>query len=408
MLKELITLSNKISKDSLSWIMQFEIFAPAVIARLRQKKYNSKNIIKILLSLLKKPNFDDVQEIFIFQGLRNKDYISLFRPESVVIVGSHLERAYSTSHGYRFCASYPIESAIHAKIFIGFNLPIILQVKYWLGALSNKKRIVFFLYEDTQPLGVFFVHLGRILRPEAISVCIQHGMFYSMKYPIRVDGELSDVNFVWDYNQVKIINCNKSKAFEIGLPYVANAVPTNNLKIVFIGTGNMNIGNNNYENTINVYHKIYKILKNNINLKFSYRPHPNEWIEEDTILALRNNFPHIDNSDKRCLLNGPRTIFIGTISSIMYEAGIAGHLVVRLIIDEEQTCEVDCDFSFNSLEINNLIEWITKKNHNQYSKIPKNLNINNNNILSPRKRFVKALYSAKIIKEKSSFLININ
>ena len=53
----------------------------------------------------------------------------------------------------------------------------------------------------------------------------------------------------------------------------------------------------------------------------------------------------------------------------MYGEGIAGHIVARFIMTEEQTCKIDWNFWIKLLESNNLIKWIAKINNNQNSKI---------------------------------------
>lgn len=384
--------ANEIAIDSLSWNQQFEVFAPDEIKKRRMSIYSIKNIIKMILSIIHRPKINAISELYIFQGIRYKNYIKVFSPETVVVIGSYEEKKYAESHGLGFCWSYPIENSIKYKVYTDLNTPLINQLKFWFYTLSKSRKIIFFLNEDTQPLGLFFVHLGRMMKSKATSVCIQHGIFYNMKSDIRVDGVLSDVNFVWEYSQAEIIKCNRASVFEIGLPYLAEAKLTDKLSIIFIGTGNTNL--ENYNNIIKLYENLLNELRKFTNAKILYRPHPNEYCDQNIINKINKIFPNIDKSNKITLLNGPKAVFIGTISSILYEAFDSGHLVARLKIKDEITCNVLCDFSFEYNEVNNLVKWIysvEEDNLLRKSSLKKEK-------LNPVDRFVNALNAAKIFK----------
>lgn len=382
-----------ISKDCESWMRQFSCVAPAEIARRRENGRKTKSIVQTILGLFTPPQLGGGETAYIFEGLRNKEYMNAFNPESVIVVGSHIEKIHAKSHGYRFCWSFPITSSVSAKMQMGLSYPLIQNLKYWEDALSKFKHVIFFLYEDTQPLGVFFVHLARMLSPKTITVCIQHGIFYKTKSPIRIDGELSDINFVWNSDQVDVIGCDRSKTFEIGLPYVATATPKNELIVVLVGTGMTYFGNDHYNNSLNVFSAIYKALSDFVDLKVFYRPHPNEWTHIEVISELRERFPLLDETDKIQRLNGPRAVFIGTISSLLYEAGVAGHIVAHLKIYDEVTSSVSCDFSFGSDNIDDLVEWVTSVRDNQCAETRQQ----NFGQPSPVDRFIYALYSAMLI-----------
>ena len=394
MIKIFKKVANEIATDSISWNQQFEVSAPYLIAKRRKSPYHLKNIPKVIISIFFKPKIQLVEELYVFQGLRSKNYIGIFKPEQVLIIGSHDEKKYAEKYGYRFSWSFPIESAVQYKIFLNFNISIVNQLKYWLEAFSKPKRIIFFLNEDTQPLGIFLIHLSKIMNPKSLSVCIQHGIFYKMKSPIRADGGLSDINFVWDYKQADIINCNRSKTYEIGLPYVAQAKLTDILTIIFIGPGTSQYGTNYYENIIKIYENIYKKLIQNTEMNIFYRPHPNEFLDYKLIQILNAKFSNIDKSDKITLLNGPKTIFIGTISSLMYEASIAGHPVARLKVPDEKTCDVECDLNFCKDNIDYLIDWVKNINNKKLIK----LSVQNERLKSPTERFIDALRVAEITK----------
>lgn len=386
-------IANNISEDSKSWMRQYECVAHLEIERRRTDARGFKDFIRTLIGVFIKPDFCNVETLYIFEGLRNKEYMSAFNASSVIVIGSHKEKQYAKSHGYGFCWSFPIDSSVHAKMYRGFSLPINRQINIWIKELSRVKQVVFFLYEDTQPLGVFFVHIGRLLKPKVTSVCIQHGYFSNSEYEIRIEGNLSDINFVWDENQVKLIGCNKSAAFEVGLPYAAKAKPTTEKIVVLVGTGTPYDGNDDYDKTLAIFSIIHDELIKDTNIKVYYRPHPNEWVHDNLILELRKKFSLLDELNKFQILNGPKAIFIGSISSLLYEAGVAGHLVVHLKIYDKSEPSFKYDFACEPLNIHSLIDWIRSINSIEDSTVQHQI-LNKN---SPLERFISALHAAKLV-----------
>lgn len=382
---------NKISEHCDSWLTQFAVVAPEKVMERRKLMRGTKCLIQAVLGIFIKPKLSEKKDIYIFQGLRNKEYMAVFDPASVLVVGSHVEKEYADAHGYGFCWSYPMRSAIHSKISRRLNFFAIRQINLWVKELSKFDRVIFFIYEDTQPLGVFFVYVGRLLPSIVTSVCIQHGFFLKYYYPIRIDGELSDINFVWGMSQSELISPNKLKIFEIGLPYFARAKPFNELHVILVGTGMEGSGTDIYERAINTYTKIHHALANISRIKTFYRPHPNEYNDEELIVKLNNIFSLVDDPNKLAQLDGPRAIFIGVESSLLFEAGIAGHFVVRLKLDESLPI-FHLDFEFKENEASELIQWIRSIANGKIEKP-----IKSTLFASPHQRFKRALYESGLV-----------
>ncbi len=380
-----------ISQAYNSWLNQTAIDEPQDVLNRRKYMRASKCFIKTMIGLFIKPHFNKEKEIYIFEGLRNKYYMAAFSSDSIVIVGSHIEKEYANANGYGFCWSFPIESGIHSKITRSWNYPAIRQLIFWVDKLSMFRKVTFFLYEDTQPLGLFMVHLSRLLHPNVSTVCIQHGYF--VKQRRRADGNHSDMNFIWDQSQAKFLGSNRQEVFVIGLPYVATAKPSNELQVVLVGTGGADDGTVWFERTINTYILIRKILSNISGVKVFYRPHPNEYNDEKLLAELSNTFLLVDEPNKVKQLNGSRAIFIGVASSLLYEAGIAGHHVAYFNLYLNVRPEFDFDFEFKENEINELMQWVLSiKNNNNFGD--KSLIVNQ---LDPLERFNLALREAKLI-----------
>ena len=286
--KKFSDLADEISKDTSIWMWQYAKTAHVEIQKRIKYEKSKKNIIRNSLGLFVKPRLGASENIYIFEGLRNSVYMNLFNKEDVIIIGSKLEREFANTHGYKFCWSFPIESAVHLKRAKGWNYSINQQIKFWLTELSKFKKVVFFLYEDTQPLGIYLVHIGRILKSTVTSVCIQHGYFFKQSF--RCEGLLSDVNFLWDINQVDVIGCNKLRAYEIGLPYEAKAKKNSKLMVVLVGNGTNNEDLEKYERGLDAFFEIHSKVNEIKGLTILYRPHPNEWKNKFIINRIRSNF----------------------------------------------------------------------------------------------------------------------
>ena len=385
------TVSN-ISENYGSWLDQMEHHYQQEIFHRRKYMRGFKCFIQTLIGMFIKPRLSNTNNIYIFEGIRNREYMAVFNPDSVVIVGSHLEKEYAYSHGYGFCWSFPMQSAINSKMSRGWNYPAIVQLMFWTKKLSRFRRVIFFLYEDTQPLGIFFVHLTRLLWPKVSTVCIQHGYFLE-NTQVRLDGLLSDINFVWDKRQAELIGANKLRTFEIGLPYMATAKQSNELHVVLVGTGMAASDKDFYEKTINAYDIICRMLVNIAGVKVFYRPHPNEYNDKKLLAELSNKFLLVDEPNKIKQLNGPRAIFIGIVSSLLYEAGVAGHLVAHLKVNSNMRSVFDYDFDFEENQIGDLLQWIVSIKNNNYLK-HKNKRACQ---LDPLERFKLALHEAELV-----------
>jgi hypothetical protein len=389
---DLLDAVSKISNECNNWLDQWAFIAPKIVRERQQMMRSLRCIIKTLIGFFIKPRVNNNKEIYIFEGLINKVYMTAFNAASVVIVGSHQEKEYAMIHGYGFCWAFPIQNAIYSSISKGWTYPAIRQLRLWTRILARPNRIIFFLQEDTQPLGTFFVYLGKLLPETISSVCIQHGYFPKFYFPLRLEGALSDVNFVWDKQQADLIGSNKIKTFEIGLPYIAQAKPTGELNVVLVGTGMVDSGSGIYERSIKAYVEINKLLAGEMGVKVFYRPHPNEYSDKKLIAELRKFFTLVESKDKVTQLNGPKSLFIGVESSLLYEAGVAGHLVAHLKLDQSIPA-FEFDFEFGEAELENMLEW--------FLSVKNNINIVNESPVisqaSPLERFNLALRAAKLI-----------
>ena len=102
------------------------------------------------------------------------------------------------------------------------------------------------------------------------------------------------------------------------------------LRVIFVGAGHVAY----YKDTIQIFNNIAINLRNEFkDVHIAYRPHPNEFNESQKISEVKCLFGCINTTPKIDLLNGPWTLFIGEISSLLYEAKQSGHLTATVPID---------------------------------------------------------------------------
>jgi hypothetical protein len=389
----MIRIIESIKFNIIEWIVSQDQYQKGIILKKFKLMKNSKEIIKAVVGIFyNKKKFKD-QNYFIFQGLNNKIYMNYFDPRAVIIVGSHNEKLYAENNNHEFIWSFPVTSAINNKIARNWDFYLNFQLKKFKKIFEYSKRITIFIFEDTQPLGVFLTHLARLDSAKFQPVCIQHGYFARSPIKRRYDGELTDINFLWSMKQTEVIKTNKSKTFSIGLPYNAIAKPKDEIiKVYLIGTG-LPFDNNDYNKSIQIYRKILDDLNQIDNLEIYYMPHPNEWRHDKLIQKLKTIFNLIDNKNKIEILNGPQSIIVGATSSFLYEAGVASHYIVHLRHHQILKVDFEIDLEIDSHEINKLFDFINKIKYNLIEKVIDVKKIH----LTPIERFENALISANLI-----------
>jgi hypothetical protein len=260
---------------------------------------------------------------YIFQEFKNIDLINCLKPENILILGGRSNYRICLERGYGLFWTGGISAAIVLAWRGGSMAPLKLQIKLAKNKLKGRKKY-FFLYEDTHAVGIFFALLGsRCSHP---TVCIQHG-FLQLETPIA-DGTLCQYNLVYALEQKvifeKLMKIDTSTFFELGLPFDVNYGSGISNSIVLVGTGEHHMRREFYFRSLDVYIRI----KNQLSQRgwhVIYRPHPSE-LESD----YSPYFLDSDTGSKVACLSGPRKIFIGYMSTLLYEALSSGHSVLRL------------------------------------------------------------------------------
>jgi hypothetical protein len=354
--------NNKIKKICVNWNKKYEKIALRSI--LKREKYAKSfvDFVKCLLSIFFFPNFSSSKNIYIFQGLQNKNYFSSFSKKEVFIIGSRVEKKFAEENGYRFIWSFAIESCVRSKVYKNYNFFINFIFYKWKKKLLNQ-NCIFFLREDTQPLGAFLSVLSKSLKFSK-TVCIQH-FFFPKNYDQIPDGLNCDYNFLWDKKQQKLKKLKLKKTYDVGIPYITRIFLKKKIPVIFVGTGEYLNNYKLYKKSLLNFFEIKNILKKELNISSIYRPHPAEYENESNVTLIKKMFEKIDCLSKFKRLNNNRSIFIGCISSMLYEAGSAGHHIVYLYIPYKYYKKwkplFRYDIMIKSGKFEPLVPWVKRK-----------------------------------------------
>lgn len=263
-----------------------------------------------------------------FQGARYHDIHDLFPPENVVIIGGIKELRYARLKGYGFHWDGYIRKLFNIFYFlqsrVAFDV-LFFIVRNLLGRqIGIQGRI--FLFEDTVQIGV---PLASILRDITPVVCIAHGFFAKANNGFHVvcDGDLCSFNFIYEHYQKDFYFRDKETCFTLGLPYEVPLLDGVSREIILVEQSTTDMPEE-YILCLNRMQSLAKIL-NICGYKFTYRSRPG--VASSFIM---NGLCSIHNGDKMELLGGSRKIFIGFNSTLLYEAGAAGHVTIGLNDDE--------------------------------------------------------------------------
>ena len=390
MKKKIITKIRKsVVANCISWNKDWKKHSPCGIDSREKIGRNIFQFFKCLISIFVFLKNIKSKRVYVFQGLRNKIYCKAFKKNQVVIIGSYKEFFYCKKNGYHFIWSFPIQSSVFLCIYRNINFFLDLVISRWFSRFKSKK-ITFFVHEDTQPVGSFICFFSRYLS-DSKTICIQHAT-YLRNFHSKPQGYMSKYNFVWHFDQIKFLNFDKNYTFVIGNNYEAKAKMKGNPNIILVGPGNSLANKDLYSYQIKNFIKLSKIIKKNLPLKIIYRPHPEELQTANLLEKLKTDFKIIDTSNKLIALRQARSIFIGYVSSLLYEAKLAGHKTVFIKNKNYKNLSFVPDFNLRIGENTKFIEWVKSVVKNNYVSFLKKTNkANKNKSAKPLFRFVTAL-----------------
>ncbi|WP_269622645.1 hypothetical protein [Prochlorococcus marinus] len=336
-------------------------------------------LIRSVLGLFNCTSKKSLERKYFFQGLRNSAYFDAFSFSQICILTEGTNTVYSNRHGLTRISDYPelrtismlaVVSAVKAYQYWGLRFFLEFQLYKWDTLFCNHKR-TFFIYEDSQPLGIFISSLSRLKNKYICVICIQHGFLWGLS--MKPTGAFTLNNMVWNNQQGKIIQESNplSKCIPIGLDYVASAnLREKKPKIYLLGSGLYNYNLDKFNKILYFYSMIIPIISNYIEAPIYYRPHPNEIINNIIDICLKSLKAKcmVDKTDKKILLTSHRSIFIGSDTSLLYEAQIANHFSVNVLVKESRSFRFKCDYTLAIDEISSI--------NNEVKTMINNFNLN--------------------------------
>jgi hypothetical protein len=341
-----------------SWLEKNAAFVPVDVLRRRAYDRSWRHYIRALLGLFVSVRAPEARTLILFQGSRDRRYHKHFDPREVMIIGSRADREYARANGFAFAWATPLEGAIRLATGRGVHFFLLHQLRSWARLLRAYECAGIFLYEDTQAIGAFFANMAPLAGPHVKVVCIQHGYFPRPLNDLPIDGSVSQVNFVWDEKQVDVIGCSPQNAFVIGPPVWETAKPTALPDIVLVGTGTYYDGTGDYDRTLAWYKSLLDLLPQGLQQRVWYRPHPNELVNPEIAGRIRALFPRLDVLPLAERLAGEVAVFVGSLSSVLFEAGYAGHIVVRVGLREDAIPMFERHAEFSADQAEETAKWL--------------------------------------------------
>ena len=289
----------------------------------------------------------DPSRPFYFQSFRHQELIDLIPPEKVVIFGGFDEKKRALKKKYDF---FWVGGIVAAIILAGENdtkIPLRLQALICKWRFKSKEKF-FFLYEDTLPVGVFFSLLGVSCRQSAI--CVHHG-YGIAKDILFLEGNLARYNFLYSIRQKEFIT-NNSSCFELGPPFDIRRPVTASNEVILVGTGMKSLSPFFYEQTLQFYSEIKNQLCDSM-WRVLYRPHPNENLEDYAQFSFE-----LDTRSKVDCLSDYKKVFVGYISTLLYEGKVFGHGAININDESMPELAYDTDRRIEVNEINSIRTFI--------------------------------------------------
>lgn len=312
-----------------------------------------KGVIGLFLSPARSKH---ARYLYVLEGTRNLPYLHNVSNSSIALLGSWSERKIARDSGFGFYWAFPIVSAVELASRYRITLFLALQLKAWFAFIRSNQSLFILTYEDTQPLGAFLSQASKSKLSTGCSyaICIQHGFFTKTQIGLAIDGSFTRYNFIWDPGQANIIKCDRSTAYVIGPPVTTICDSQAITQIVLVGSGTNESGSDDYDSLLSFFSSVYSLLPLAIRSRVFYRPHPNECSSRELLKRLEALFGSIDLRTKLNCLSSSRSIFIGSVSSLLYEAEYCGHISIAISgisKYEELAFQPSYQYSRNDIEL---------------------------------------------------------
>lgn len=331
---------GKLDKE---WMSQIQFFF-----QITKKAWIKRFFINIFNApfFLKNINRKFINKKYIFVGLRYKELLNgLPRDEMLIIARSKSDMAYALKNKIAFIASQNITYYFLKAYFEGKTESLKNEMYKFFKLFSLQQAICYLiLTSDSKPDDLFFSSLACHFNGMFRVLYVQHGVilnFIDDEFLV-FQGERTLFNLLYDESQREIAlkYIKNSELLVMGPPWNLPCVmPQGNREVILVGTDE---GSPFYD----IFQELSKLLKA-ANVNHTYRPHPadNNTLPDELLHC-------IDARTKEDLLSGKPKIFVGFVSTLLFEAYICGHTVYSIVYDKHfAKCNFDVDGFFNVEEL---------------------------------------------------------
>ena len=234
--------------------------------------------------------------------------------------------------------------------------------------LHSKQELCFLIsFADTTPLEIISRCSAKMRDNKFITICAQHGLLlnnYSEYY--LEEGNFSDYLLVMGSSQLRAASNIYKKSLKVlnsgPMWEIQKVEELGSPEVILIGHGGKDIVKHDFELSLKVFEALSTKLEEN-GIPYAYRPHPDS--SDDKSLTKFK----LDVSGKQKILSGKPKIFIGFLSSLLYEAHLGGHTSVGITLEKEKiqmknnpTLSFESDYLISPENFEEFCKEISQKN----------------------------------------------
>jgi hypothetical protein len=263
---------------------------------------------------------------YVFLSGRYAQLLAKFAAAEAVLVGNQADARLARRLGLPFRFTGNLFAASSAILFGMRGVPSRRIVEDWIAFFSRQADPCYLVVpNDTLPISTLLAKIANACANVRV-VCVQHGLFNSGLHPSDIDGANSDFNLVFDRAQAEEMLRRNPQARVEAMGFPTEIVPVAAgpvCRAILVGVGTYE-DLRDWEYSLRVFARVHELLVA-ASLPVEYRPHPSERPH----LAGRVSWP-MSAQPTAQVLSGERKAFIGFCSTLLYEAALAGHVVVVL------------------------------------------------------------------------------
>ena len=357
-----MSLENKILKEfSKIREMQYRSYPEMRITdEETYKTIKGTSFIKILIKgLLSFFSLQTGKKKYFILGTRERDFISsLPKKETIIIVQSFREVLFAFQKGFNFIYMGLLQYQM-IRAFIENDHKVIKHLTRKVTKIISHSigSPLLIYFTDVHPAEILFRIVTEAKEKKFTTVCGQHGVFLNVNKPDFVyEGKYSDYFLATGNSQEKVAPNkigNKVKVINLGPLFdIPNVKDNSDLEIVLVSNGGADVDKARSNLTAKIILDISKILEDN-KINYVIKPHPS-----DDLRIFKEN-KHIYLGDKGSLISNKARIFMGFVSTLLYEAHVCGHTTAEIKLnksnhllnhEENNSFFIDHTFYENDLE----------------------------------------------------------